>query len=64
MRKIKTYPQRPTARHSAHTNLRVDRRMQTNLTINYLVIIPPSAEKIISSEMRLGLCAKAFCAAL
>ena len=52
MRKIKTYPRRPTARHSAHTKLRVNQRMQTNLTINYLVIIPPSAEKIISAEMR------------
>ena len=52
MRKIKTYPRRPTARHSAHTNLRVDRRMQTNLTLNYLIFIQLSAEKIISAEMR------------
>ena len=64
MRKIKTYPRRPTARHSAHTNLRVDRRMQTNLTLNYLIFIQPSAEMVTIAKIRRGICAMAFCAAL
>ena len=64
MRKIKTYPRRPTARHSAHTNLRVDRRMQTNLTLNYLVFIQPSSEMVTIAKIRRGICAMAFCAAL